>query len=314
MQLERSALSRHNLLWLSFRALTALVVSCAALAGQPASAQTIDRIAESNRIRLGYLVDAAPFTYRSDAGAVEGYATVLCEQIAEQVRSELGLAELTVEWLPVSVNDRLRDVQQGRIDLLCAPMNVTIARRQEVSFSIPVFLGGTRAVLREDAPAQLRAVLTGERPTRPVWRGSPAATVLQEQAFAVVSGTTTESWIADRLSLFHIDAEVVTVPDYRAALQALADGSVDVVFGERNLIVEGMHALGRRDFVILDRLFTQEQAALALTREDVDFRLLVDAALSRLYRSEAFPELYIQWFGDMDDTSRSFFQQNALPE
>src|SRR5690606_1693448 len=153
-----------------------------------------------------------------------------CEHIVEQVRMELELAELSVEWVPVTVDDRGNDVREGRVDLLCSPMNVTLTRRKEVSFSTPVFLGGTSAVLRENSPAQLRNVLSGTQPTRPVWRGSPAKTVLQQQVFAVVAGTTTESWIAERRAFFHIDAEVLTVPDFRAALEALADGRVDVVF------------------------------------------------------------------------------------
>jgi len=289
-------------------------VVLSALAALPASAQTLDRITQSGSIRLGYLVDALPFTARTEAGDVEGYGAALCAHIAEQVRTELELGELRVEWVPVTVDDRESAVRDGRVDLLCSPMNVTLTRRSAVSFSIPVFLGGTSAVLRETAPAQLRNVLSGAQPIRPVWRGSPAKTLLQRQRFAVVSGTTTESWIAERRSTFHIDAEVLKVPDFPTALEALADGRVDVVFGERALIVEAMHELGRRDFTMLDRLFTHEQAGLALPRDDSDFRSVVDAALSRLYRTEAFAELYIRWFGDMSETTRTFFDQNALPE
>lgn len=312
MQLEPNARWRVRLK--SFGSLGLIVACLAALPVLPAAAQTVDRLTETGRIRLGYLVDAMPFTSRTEAGTAEGYGAALCEQVAERIRMELDIATLTVEWVPVDIDDREADVAQGRVDLLCTPMNVTLERRKQVSFSLPVFLGGTRAVLRDNAPAQLRAALTGAAPTRPVWRGAPAATVLQEQRFAVVSGTTTETWIADRISTFHIDAEVQLVPDFRTALQGLADGRTDVVFGERTLLVEAMHALGRSDFVVLDRLFTHEQAALALPRNDAEFRWLVDAALSRLYRTDAFAEAYIRWFGDLDETTRAFFEQNALPE
>ena len=74
-------------------------------------------------------------------------------------RSELGLPQLTVQWVPVTSTTALRDVQQGNVDLLCTPTSVTLARRQEVSFSIPVFAGGIRAVLRADAPQALRDAL-----------------------------------------------------------------------------------------------------------------------------------------------------------
>lgn len=314
MQLDRSTMSRARHWQASFRVLAALAVTCLALAAPPAPAQTLERIAESGRIRLGYLPDGAPFTRRTDDGAVEGYLATLCEQIAAHARMELALPDLRVEWVPVDFDDRLSPVQEGRVDLLCSPMAVTLQRRREVSFSLPVFGGGNRAVLRANAPSELRAVLTGVRPTRPVWRGKPAATVLQRQVFGVVGGTTTERWLADRLETFHVDAAVMTVPDYQTALQGLANGNIDVFFGERSVVVEAMHELGRPDFVVLDRLFTHEQLALALSRDDSDFRLLVDTALSRAYRSEAFAELYIQWFGDLDETAAAFIQWNTLPE
>ena len=312
MRFNRSPIARCNVL--PFRTASSLAVFCFALSSLAAQAQTLERVAETTRLRAGYLADAAPFTYGTDGGTVEGYGAALCDHIAEQVGRALGVGELTIDWLPVSVEDRLYDVQQGRVDLLCMPTNVTVSRRRDVSFSIPVFLGGTRAVLRRDASPDLRGVLAGARANRPVWRGAPAATVLQRKTFAVVEGSTTEGWIADRLSTFHIDAEVETVPDFRTALQRVVEREVDVLFGERALVMEAMNDVAAQDLVILDRLFTHEQAALALPRDDADFRVLVDAALSQLYQSESFEELYIRWLGDFDESTRAFFEMNALPD
>jgi polar amino acid transport system substrate-binding protein len=135
----------------------------------------LDRIKESGHIKLGYLVDARPFSFRNETGVADGYAVTLCQQVAEQVKKQLALPQLTVDWVPVTLDSRLREVQQGGIDLLCTPTSVTLTRRQEVSFSIPVFAGGNRAVLRADAPAALREALAETPSTKPVWRGSPAA-------------------------------------------------------------------------------------------------------------------------------------------
>ena len=115
-------------------------------AAMPASAATLDRIRETGSIKLGYLADARPFSFRNESGAAEGYAVALCQQVADQVKKGLALPGLTVEWVPVTLDDRLSDVQQGNVDLLCAPTSATLARRQDVSFSIPVFAGGNRAV------------------------------------------------------------------------------------------------------------------------------------------------------------------------
>jgi ABC-type amino acid transport substrate-binding protein len=176
-----------------------------------------------------------------------------------------------------------------------------------VAFSIPVFAGGNRAVLRADAPAALRDALAESRTTRAVWRGSPAAKVLKGTSLAVVAGTTSEKWLEGRRAALQVDARIVPVADYRSGLQQLLDRKVDVFFGDRSPVLGAMSDSERKDLVILDRLFTQESAALALARGDEDFRLLVDRSLSELYGSTGFAEIYKRWFDEFDDKTRTFF-------
>ena len=307
MQFERFAASSGHLQRLASRAIAGFAVVGFALAAMPASAATLDRIKETGTIKLGYLTDARPFTFRNESGAAEGYAVTLCQQVADQAKKELALPSLTVEWVPVTLENRLREVQEGGIDLLCTPTSVTLTRRQDVAFSIPVFAGGNRAVLRADAPAALRDALAQSRSNSPVWRGSPAATVLKGTSLAVVAGTTSEKWLEGRRAELQVDARIVPVPDYRSGLQQLLDRKVDVLFGDRSLVLGAMSDSQRKDLVVLDRLFTQESAALALARGDEDFRLLVDRSLSQLYGSPKSAEVYKRWFGELDDKTRTFF-------
>ena len=291
-----------------------LAMVLATLAAVPASAATLDRIRETGTIRLGYLADARPFSFRNEAGAAEGYAVALCQQVAEQVKNGLAQPGLRVEWVPVTPDERLSDVQQGNIDLLCAPTSATLTRRQDVSFSIPIFAGGNRAVVRSDAPASLREALGETRTTRAVWRGSPAAKVLKGTTFAVVAGTTSETWLKSRRTALQVDARIVPVADYRAGLQQVLDGKADVFFGERSVVMGAMSDSERQRLVVLDRLFTNEPLSLALARGDEDFRLLVDRSLSQLYASSAFGDLYKQWHGQFDDRTRTYFIWNTPGE
>jgi putrescine:ornithine antiporter len=265
-------------------------------------------------IKLGYLADARPFSFRNEAGAAEGYAVTLCQQVADQVKKGLALPSLSVEWVPVTPDNRLSDVQQGNVDLLCAPTSATLARRQDVSFSIPIFAGGNRAVLRADAPTALLEALGESKGPRAVWRGQPAAKVLKGTTFAVVAGTTSETWLKSRRAALQVDARIVPVVDYRSGLQQVRDGKADVFFGERSLVLGALSDKERGELVILDRLFTNEPAALALARGDEDFRLLVDRALSRFYASSAFGELYKRWYGSFNESTRTYFEWNTPGE
>src|SRR6185503_18443323 len=101
MQVERIEASRGHLPWLATRAIAILAFIFGALAAVPASAATLDRIRDSGSIKLGYLADARPFSFRNEAGAADGYAVALCQQVADKVKKGLALPNLRVEWVPV---------------------------------------------------------------------------------------------------------------------------------------------------------------------------------------------------------------------
>ena len=59
-----------------------------------ADAQTLERIRGASAIKLGYKVDARPFSFKNELGTAEGYAVGLCTKVADQVKSELRPGEL----------------------------------------------------------------------------------------------------------------------------------------------------------------------------------------------------------------------------
>jgi ABC-type amino acid transport substrate-binding protein len=284
------------------------------LTSAPASAATLDRIRQSGAITFGYRIDARPFSYQDASNKASGYSVDLCQKIADEVKSELALPSITINWVPLKVDERFPAVQQNKVDLFCGADTVTLARRKDVSFSIPIFSSGIGALLRQDAPRGLREVLAGQPGTEPIWRASPAR-ILEKKTFSVVKGTTSESWVAGRLDKLEIDATVVPVDDYAAGIKSVLDRNSDVFFGDRPILLDAATASpSARELMVLDRQFTYEPLALTLSRGDEDFRLAVDRTLSHLFGSPDFPELYAKWFGDPTEAELDFYRKNVLSE
>jgi len=63
---------------------------------------------------------------------------------------------------------------------------------------------------------------------------------------------------------------------------------------------------------VLTRHYTYEPLALALARNDDDFRLVVDRALTRFYASPKFGETYASVFGTADMDTVEYFR--GLPQ
>src|SRR5262245_29478962 len=129
------------------------VLLATSLSGTVFAGATLDKIKESGHLRLGYLAGARPFTSAGANGAVEGYGAALCDEIATRLKAQLAQPQLTVEWVPVTMDNRYSLVMRGDVDVLCTPTVPTLERRRAVAFSIPTFASGIRAVVRADAPA-----------------------------------------------------------------------------------------------------------------------------------------------------------------
>lgn len=315
MQRAPAESPRGYRMWMGTLAIAFVGVTLLPLVAAEAKAATLDRVRQAGKLTLGYRADARPFAFKDEAGNASGYSVALCQKVADQVKAELGIATLKVEWVPVTLEGRYGALQQGTVDLLCGAETATLERRKEVAFSIPIFPGGIGAILRADSSRQLRQILTkGKAAQRPLWRATPAQ-ILEQQTFSIIRGTTSEKWLAGRIEKLHLTAKVVPVESYDAGIRGVLGRDANVFFGDRAILLDAAkRSQWAKALIVLDRRFTAEAFALALQRGDEDFRLLVDRALSRQFMADDFGLLYAKWFGEPDEDILMFFQLSALPE
>ena len=275
---------------------------------------TLDRIKATNSIVLGYRTDARPFAFLDEAGKPAGYSVALCSAVVDQIKTKLELQTLTVKWTDIDAGDRYRALQEQRIDLLCSDA-VTLSGRQHVNFSIPVYAGGVGALLRSDAPTPLKEILSDGKPTqRPNWRGSPAQ-IISQQTFSVISGSNAELWLNERMKTLKLDAKVVPVDSFESGVRNVMQRKANAFFAEREILLHrAKHKSSKGELIVLDRRFTYTPIAMSMARDDDDFRLLVDTALSHLFTSAKFRDVYSQSFGTFDPDTFTFFNTSALPE
>lgn len=290
-----------------------LLVCLIALLPVIAHGNTLERISASQAITLGYVPDFMPFSDQA-ADKASGYAIDLCLKIAEKVRIDLNVPALKINYQPVSLNDEMSAVSSGKIDILCTPTPPTLARRRVVSYSVPIYTAGLSAVVRQDASETLLNVLNGKvAHTGPTWR----ATVnrgLANQTYAAIAGGVTETWIQQQMRLLGVVATLVTVENAEAGLNLVANGKADAFFAERMLL---KHLLTRNypsgNLVLEERIFESAPTAMAVDREDEDFRLLVDTALSEMYRSGEIEQAFDKHLGGAGDAARKLFKIYAIP-
>ncbi|MNG17980.1 Bacterial extracellular solute-binding protein, family 3 [compost metagenome] len=130
----------------------------------------------------------------------------------------------------------------------------------------------------------------------------------------VTKGGATEAWVRDKMRLLGVIATLVTVDNHEEGVQLVAEGKADAFFSERMLLQNYLaknKAAG--DMMVLERIFEFAPVAMALERNDEDFRLLVDTALSEAYRSGALEQIYQKNLGEPGDVAKMLFKVYALP-
>ncbi len=277
-----------------------------------APAAALGRIRSTGKIVLGYRPDAAPMSSRDASGQPVGYSVTLCSKVADALESQLSLPSLTVEWVAVSAG--YADVEQRKVDLVCAADEVTLAHRGVASFSIPVFPGGISALVRADASKELQRTLDERpQPYQPLWRGTiPSA--LQNRTYSALGGSAMVDALKARIASMHLTASVTPVETYEAGIAAVLERRSDVLFGERTQLLQAVQLRKGKDLRVLARHYMFSTLALALARNDDDFRLAVDRALSALYVDPQFGALYSTTFGPPDDATITFFRSVGVPK
>ncbi|QEX16589.1 amino acid ABC transporter substrate-binding protein [Hypericibacter terrae] len=284
---------------------------CLCVFSGAASAQTLDRIAASQTIHIGFIPDQAPFAIPNADGPPTGYAIDLCNRVVTRIRGIVpGIA---VSYVETSLTDAFDAVAAGRIDLLCGAVTATLGRRETVDFSEPIFVTGASALLRTDSPRDLRELFLGERTISPP--RSLEMRSFQTSHVGVRADTTTETLLRRAVSDGGYSATVVRYPTHEEGLAALEAREIDAYFADRALLIGLLNRAQHPSRLVLGtRLLTQEAYGIAMARGDADLRLLVDRVLSAFYATPDFALLLATYFGDKSAEFQLQIKASAMPE
>jgi ABC-type amino acid transport substrate-binding protein len=260
---------------------------------------TLKKIKDTNTIVIGHRADSRPFSFMGDDGTPTGYSIDLCMRIVAGVQQQLGLRDLQVKWVPVTIENRIPLLVKGTIDIECGSTTNTLSRQEQVDFSQLTFVAAGNLLVR--AGSGIRGI--GD---------------LGNKRVAVLPGTTTEKVLTESLQKRYANAQIIKVKDHAEGLAALENGTADAYASDEILLV-GL-ALTAKDPTTLrlaEQYFSYEPYGFMLRRGDAAFRLAVNRVLSRLYRSEQIVEIFGKWFGRLGKPSgllQAMYILNGLPD
>lgn len=261
------------------------------------AAGTLEQVAKTGKFRIGYRESSPPMSFLDRDGKPTGYSVDLCNRIATGVKNHIG-KEVQVEYVAVTAENRFDALVKNRIDILCGPTTKTLSRAKRVDFTQLTFVTG--ASLMTMAGKEVRDIsgFTGKK-------------------IGVGRATTTEKVLRGMLKETLTDTEVVLFNSSADGVAALERGEI-AAFSADQVVLMGLAMTSGEKFAIASEVFSYEPFALAVRRNDADFRLVADSVLSHLYRTGLILEIYDRWFGRFAKKRPRIFemlyQLNATPE
>src|SRR6476646_5802248 len=95
---------------------------------------TLANIKATHTVRLGFRESSPPFSFLDHSNRPIGYSLELCEAIVDEIGVEVDDANLKVEYVKVTSDDRIAAVVQNKIDLECGSTTANAERAKQVAF------------------------------------------------------------------------------------------------------------------------------------------------------------------------------------
>ena len=257
-------------------------VAVLSLAVQPVVAQeltgTLKKIKDSGTITIGHRDASPPFSYYDDKQQVVGYAMDLCYKIADAVKKELKLQKLDIKLNPVTSATRIPLMANGTIDLECGSTTNNLERQQQVGFTITHFVTANRFLSKKAGNLKTVDNLKGKTITS-------------------TSGTTNIKQITEIGAQKNLGLNIIPAKDHAEAfLMVETDRAAAFVMDDILLAALAANSKSPADYVISADALSVEPYGIMLPRGDAAYKKVVDAEMTRIYKSGEINAIYDKWF------------------
>ena len=258
----------------------ALLAAATLAVSAPVLAQegTLKKIKDAGAITIGHRDASIPFSYYDDKQQPVGYAMELCLRIVDEVKNDLKMPNLKVNYQLVTSANRIPLMANGTIDLECGSTTNNLERQKQVWFTITHFVTANRWVSKKSAKLHKLADLKGK-------------------TIVSTAGTTNIKQITEINGQQNLGMNIISANGHPEAFQMVETGRA-VAFVMDDILLYSLAAQSRnpKDYEISAEALSVEPYGIMLRKDDTAFKKVVDAAMVNIYKSGQINKIYEKWF------------------
>ena len=243
-----------------------------------ALADTLQKIASSGRVTLGYRESSVPFSYLAGPRQPIGFGVDIYTHLIPALKRATGRNDLELSWQALTSQNRIPLIANGTVDLECGSTSNTIARAKTVAFAINYFYTGPKLLVKQGSIVKDFNDLAGK-------------------TVAVTTGTTTMKLLRKLDLERSMNMQLLPGKDHADSF-LLVDAGRAVAFAMDDILLYGqiLNAKQPAQWQVVGTPPQAEPYACMLRKDDPDFKRLVDSVITDLMRSGEFERIYAKWF------------------
>jgi len=260
------------------KSLLALAILSTMAAAQAQTTDTLKKIKDTGSVTLGVRESSGALAYTLGNGKYVGFHTEMAERVISDVRKQLGLSTLAVQYQPVTSQNRIPLVQNGTVDLECGSTTNNMARQKDVAFAVTTYVEEVRIAVKANSGITSIAQLNGKN-------------------VATTTGTTSVQTLRKNERATGVDFKEVFGKDHADSFLLLETGRADAFVMDGQILAGNISkAKNPADYKIVGEVLSVEPIACMLRKDDPAFKKAVDDSIKTMMKNGDLAKLYDKWF------------------
>ena len=243
-----------------------------------AAADTLAKIKSSSAVTMGVRESSGALSYSVGEGKFGGFHVEICERVLSDIKNQLKLPKLAVNYQPVTSQNRIPLVQNGTVDIECGSTTNNATRQKDVAFAVTTYVEEVRIAAKANS-------------------GITSINQLNGKKVATTTGTTSVQHLRKHERATNVNFDEVFGKDHADSFLLLESGRADAFVMDGSILAGNIaNAKNPNDFKIVGEVLSVEPIAIMLRKDDPEFKKAVDDSIKKMMKDGTLAKLWTKWF------------------
>lgn len=243
-----------------------------------AASATLDKIKSTGAVTMGVRESSIPMSYTTGDSRFDGYHIEVCRMILGDIKNNLGMSTIRINYQPVTAQNRVPLVQNGTVDIECGTTTNNSTRAKDVGFANTLYVEEVRIAVKANSGINSISQLVGKK-------------------VATTTGTTSVQLLRKHEKANGVNFDEVFGKDHSDSFLLLESGRADAFVMDGSILAGNIaNSKNPKDYKIVGEVLATEPIAIMVPRNDPEFKAAVNAAIAKIVADGKMPGLWNKWF------------------